>query len=300
MPELPEVQTVVNHLIPVLPGLTIRDIWTDTPKLVKSHPNFPNFKKAVIGKKVLRVERKAKNILINLSGGQTLAVHQKMTGHLLYGFWERKDGKWLSPTKGAIRDDPHNRFIRVIFYLSNSKMLALCDMRKFAKIILVETAKINSHKDFSSLGPDALDKNLTLKKFSAIIKSKKGKIKQILLDQTVLSGIGNIYADESLYEASIHPMERPENISPAKMSALYKAIRKILTLAIKHGGSSDVDFRNPKGERGQYQEKHKAYRLQGEKCSRRDGGTITRIHVGGRGTHYCPVHQKLRKTKQII
>jgi len=293
MPELPEVQTVVNHLAKILPGLSVKDVWTDTPKLIKNSGSFLAFKKKIVGEKFLRFERRGKNICLHLSNNLTLVIHQKMTGHLLYGVWEKKNRGWISPKAGAIRNDPHNRFIRVIFYLGNNKMLALCDMRKFAKIMLIETSLLHSHKDFSSLGPDALDKSLTLKKFSAIIKSKKGKIKQILLDQTVVAGIGNIYADETLYDAGIHPLEKPENISLIKMSALYKSIRKILTLAIKHGGSSDVDFRNPLGEKGRYQEKHKVYRKTGSICLKRDGGEITRIVIGGRGTNFCPAHQKL-------
>ncbi len=293
MPELPEVQTVVNHLQKILPGISIKDVWTNTPKLIKTSGSFLSFKKKIAGKKTLTLERKAKNIFIHLSRGLTLVIHQKMTGHLLYGIWQKKNNNWTSPQAGPMRDDPHNRFIRLIFFLSNGKMLALCDMRKFAKVMLVETPLLFKHKDFSSLGIDALDKKLTAKEFERIIKSKKIKIKQVLLDQTIISGIGNIYADETLCEAGIHPAEKPQNISSSKIHALYKSIRKILPLAIKHGGSSDVDFRNPSGEKGRYQEKHKVYRRTGLPCLKKDGGKITRIVIGGRGTHFCPIHQKL-------
>src|SRR3989344_4367280 len=149
MPELPEVQTIVSDLQKILPGLKITGVETDWKKMFKNC-SFENFKKEVVGK----------NILIDLSGGKTILVHQKMTGHFLYGNWKRVtppvagEARWLSKEAGAIRDDPQNRFIHLIFNLSNGKQLALSDLRKFAKVLLWPTGKLSELEDINNLGPD--------------------------------------------------------------------------------------------------------------------------------------------------
>ena len=293
MPELPEVQTIVNNLEKILPGLTFRDVWTDTPKLIKYPGTFPEFKKMILGKKVLSCKRRGKNILIHLSHNLTLLVHQKMTGHLMYGRWRLEVGSWKSREPGPLRDDPQNRFIRLLFTLSNKHQLALCDMRKFAKVILWKTSKLNELEDIKKLGPDPAHKNFTFKKFIEIMKNRKGKIKQALMDQSVVSGIGNIYADESLWGSGIHPVQKIQNLKEKHFKKLYGEIRSVLKAAIKAGGSSNIDFRNAHGERGKYQEVHGAYHLHGKKCQKNDGGIIKQIRLGGRSTHFCPAHQRL-------
>ena len=293
MPELPEVETIVNDLQKILPGLKIRDVWTDNKKYVKNPLSFQKFKEEVVGKKIIGLGRRGKNILINLSGGITILIHQKMTGHLLYGKWKRRGKEWKSEITGPLRDDPQNRFIHFIFFLSNGWQLALCDMRKFAKILLWPTAKLNGLKELKELGPEPFDKKFTLSRFQEILKGKRGKIKAVLMDQKVIAGIGNIYADEILWQAGVHPLKETAKLTEDEIKKIYKAIRPVLRRAIKARGSSYVDYRDAFGRMGRYQEMHYAYQMTGKKCRKNDGGIIKRVKIGGRSAHFCPVHQKL-------
>jgi formamidopyrimidine-DNA glycosylase len=282
MPELPEVETIVNDLRKVLPGLKIRDVWNDVL-------SFQKIKKEVINKTILKVERKGKNILIYLSGEKTILVHQKMTGHLLYGKWLRKNNAWKSALPGPL-NDPENRFIHLIFFLSNDKQLALCDMRKFAKVAVLATEKIP--EEFKKLGPDPFDKNFTFKKFQEIITKRTGKIKVVLIDQTLIAGIGNIYSDEILWLAGVHPLKPANKLKEVELKKIYNAIKPILKKSIKARGSSYIDYRDALGRKGHYQEMHYAYKQTGKKCKKRDGGIIQKIKISGRSAHFCPVHQK--------
>src|SRR3989344_9147265 len=164
MPELPEVQTIVSDLRKILPGLKIAGVKTDWKKMFKNS-SLENFKKEVVDEKILDVKRIGKNILINLSGNKTVLVHQKMTGHFLYGKWRMVDGKWESKEMGAIRDDPQNRFIHLVFNLSNDRQLALSDLRKFAKVLLWPTSKLSELEDINNLGPDPTAEDFDFNKF---------------------------------------------------------------------------------------------------------------------------------------
>ena len=303
MPELPEVQTTVNGIKKYLIGLSITDVWTDYKSdfhagkdNIKNPDYFKKFKKEIIGKNITGAERIGKNVLINLSGGKTILVHMKMTGHLLYGTYsyDKKKNVWTATESGPLRDDPFNRFIHLIFTLSNNEHLALADMRKFARVSLEETKNISDSKHLSAHGPDALDPKFTLEEFSrALLKKENWPIKQALMNHEIISGIGNIYSDEMLWHAGIHPLQKVKTISPKKMSALYKSMKKVLLLGMDFGGDSMSDYRNILGERGKFQLEHEAYRRTGEKCRKKNcGGTIERIKVGGRSAHFCNKHQK--------
>ncbi|MEI6238631.1 MAG: DNA-formamidopyrimidine glycosylase family protein, partial [bacterium] len=223
MPELPEVQTTVNGLKRLI-GLRITDIWSDYNSLfykgkanINDPAHFRIFKKGVIGAKILGVERKAKNIFIHLSSGFSIFAHMKMTGHFMHGEYEKIGLGWRAKRseKNANKDankkgdglhDPYNRFVRLVFSLSDGAHLVLSDMRRFAKVALVKTADINSLPEISLLGPEPLDSSFTLSKFKEVLSQKpNGKIKTVLMDQTVISGIGNIYSDEILWRAGVHP-----------------------------------------------------------------------------------------------
>jgi formamidopyrimidine-DNA glycosylase len=284
MPELPEVETIVNDLKKFLPGLKITDVWTDVIK-------FKNLKKQVKNEKILKIERRGKNILIGLTHGKTLLVHQKMTGHLMYGKWARKNNQWKSLIPGPMADDPENRFIHLVFFLSNDRQLALCDMRKFAKVVIMPTKNIS--REFEDMGPEPLAKNFDFKKFSQIIKKKKGKIKSVLMDQNVVAGIGNIYSDEILWLAGVHPLKDTRKLSNPELKKICSAIKSVLTKAIKARGSSYIDYRDALGKKGRYQEMHLAYQMTGTKCKKRDKGVIKKIKVAGRSAHFCPIHQKI-------
>ncbi len=285
MPELPEVETTANGLKPKVLNRAFVGLWTDTPKIIKNS----DFEKTIKNRKILKVWRRAKNIVIDLTGGYSILVHQKMTGHLLFGKWELKDKKWEPVEKGPL-DDPMNRFIHVVFFLDNGAMIALSDLRKFAKIELWKTHELI--KEFKNMGPEPLDKDFTFEKFKAIMKKKKGKIKQVLMDQNVIAGIGNIYSSEALWQAKIHPLKDVSELSDEELSKLYKAIKKVLILGIKLGGESFSDYRKPDGRKGDFDSERKAYRREGQKC-KRCGNIIKRIKVGQRSAFFCPYCQKL-------
>ena len=284
MPELPEVETIVTDLKKLISGLKITNVWSDIPA-------FQKIKKKIVGRKILGIERKGKNILIGLNQDKTLLVHQKMTGHLMYGKWKRENGAWRSILPGPMRDDPENRFIHLIFFLSNGRQLALCDMRKFAKVVILLTKKIL--EGLKELGPDPFDKNLNFKNFKEKINSKQGKIKSVLMDQTVIAGIGNIYSDEILWLAGIHPLKKAADLKEKELKKIYLAIKPVLKKAISARGSSYIDYRDAGGKKGRYQEMQNAYGQEGEKCKKRDGGIIKRIKIGSRSARFCPIHQKL-------
>lgn len=286
MPELPEVQTTASGLNRVLPGLLITDAWTEYNSkyfhgkdTIKDPIYFKYFKKTIKNAKILNVTRRAKNVLINLSNNHTILIHMKMTGHVMYGDYNRKD--------------PYNRFIRFILYLSNGKTMELCDTRKFAKVTLLKTDEMHETTHLKGIGPEPLEKAFTFEVFvNQINKKPKGKIKAVLLNQEIIAGIGNIYGDESLWRAGIHPEHLVENIKNDKLKELYKAIRSTLSKGIDFGGDSMSDYRNIDGERGKFQDQHRAYRKTGEKCSKPNcKGIITKIVVAGRSTHFCNKHQ---------
>ncbi|MFA6432846.1 MAG: bifunctional DNA-formamidopyrimidine glycosylase/DNA-(apurinic or apyrimidinic site) lyase [Candidatus Paceibacterota bacterium] len=305
MPELPEVQTTVNGLKKTVLGLIIKDVWSsyNSPYFkgsgtIKDLAYFKKFRNLVIGKKIISAERRAKNILINLSGGVTILVHLKMTGHLLYGkfVFDKKNIKdpWQGLAPIGLKD-PFNRHIRLIFMLSNGKYLALSDMRKFAKVTALSTIDMHSSEHLSGIGPEPLDKAFTFERFQERVNLRpNGKVKQIIMDQSIVAGVGNIYADESLWYAGIHPRQQVREIPEKKLHELFKAIKMVLKSGVTLGGASTSDYRNIHGEMGESQGEHHAYRRTGEKCDRRGrGGKIVRITLGARGTHYCDRHQKL-------
>ena len=204
-----------------------------------------------------------------------------MKGHVMYGDYNKKD--------------PYNRFIRLIFYLSNGKTMELCDTRKFAKVTLVPTETMYDTVHLKGIGPEPLEKDFTFDIFKKQLnKRSTGKIKLVLMDQMIIAGIGNIYADESLWRVGIHPETLVGDISDKKLKELYMAVRTTLSKGIDFGGDSMSDYRNIHGEKGKFQEQHRAYRKTGTPCSKKGcRGKITRIVVGGRSTHFCNVHQEL-------
>jgi formamidopyrimidine-DNA glycosylase len=216
-----------------------------------------------------------------------------MTGHMLYGKWSPKGSNWVSVEEGPHKEDPYNRFIRLIFFLSNGKHLALCDMRKFAKVLIWPTDKLSELGDINKLGPDAMAKDFDYKKFKEAVLKKNGKIKFVLMDQNVIAGIGNIYADEILWAAGVHPFKEVKKLSEAELKKIFKAIKPILTKSIKMRGTSSSDFRDAAGKRGRFQNFLKVYQKGGELCAKKDGGIIKKVKSNGRSSHFCPIHQKL-------
>ena len=305
MPELPEVQTTVNGLQEHVVDLTITDAWSnyDSPYFkgsgtIKDKTYFTQFKREIVGKKIISAQRRAKNILINLQGGDIILVHLKMTGHLLYGHYifDAKNTKdpWRGIKPEALKD-PFNRHVRFILTLSNKKYLALSDVRRFAKVTLIKSNGKDSSLHLAGIGPEPLDESFTLEAMSSRISLRpQGKIKQVLMDQSIIAGIGNIYADESLWRAGIHPLELVKDVTPTQQKHLFTAIKQTLAKGIDFGGDSTSDYRNVLGERGTFHEGHHAYQRDGTTCDKKGcDGTILRIVLGARGTHFCDTHQKL-------
>jgi len=285
MPELPEVETTVRGLRKTITGLSIKDVWTDLKTKDKrkydtvANPKyFKVFKKEVSGKKIKSVERQAKNILINLSGNKTILVHMKMTGHLLFN---NKD-----------------KFVHVIFTLSGKNYLAFSDMRKFGKITLLDTKTAHDTRHLKNIGPEPLDKNFTPEKLEEKLKRKpNGKIKTVLMDQSIVAGIGNIYSDEILWQAGVHPERKVSTLlrrgfKGQEIKLIFKVMQKILTKSIKAGGDSMSDYRNSSGGKGKFQFYHEAYRRTGEKCRKKNcKGIIKRKMINSRSAHFCSIHQ---------
>ncbi|MDD5547904.1 MAG: DNA-formamidopyrimidine glycosylase [Candidatus Pacebacteria bacterium] len=288
MPELPEVQTTVNDLNKKIVGRKITGAWFDWGKTIKSP--LREFEKNIKGKKILKVERLAKNILIYLSGDFILLVHQKMTGHLLVGKWKIEGKKVIPIEPKHIISDPQNRFVHLILFLDNGQMLALSDLRKFAKVILGTKNYMENLPELKELGPDALE--IRFEDFKNIVGQKHGKIKQILMDQTAISGIGNIYSDEMLWVAKIHPFKPANKLSEKELKNLYSAMKKVLEKALKLRGTSVSDYRDIEGREGKYADVRYVYQREDEKCQR-CGTMIKRVKMGGRSAHYCPKCQKL-------
>ncbi len=275
MPELPEVETIKRDLQTKVLNRAFVNIWTDTRKIIKK--DFIFFKRKIKNSKVKKIERKGKNIIILLSNNYYLLIHLKMTGHLLYGQMPIEKNKWYQ--------DKNNHYLRVIFFLDNKKILALSDLRKFAKIELLLEKELE--KELRKIGPDPLE--ITFSEFQKRLP-KKGKIKTVLMNQKFVSGIGNIYADEILWEAKIHPLKDISKIKDLK--PLFLIIKKVLKKGIKLRGSSISDYRDLFGKKGSFDKKTKAYQKEGKNCFRCKK-IIKRIKINNRSSCFCPACQKI-------
>jgi len=289
MPELPEVETTINGLKTKVLSRTFVDVWSDWKKTIKKPKDFEQFKKELKGKKIKNIWRRAKNIIFDLSDNYSILVHQKMTGHLLYGTWNMEHGIWIPVGKGPL-NDPYNRFLHLIFFFDNGKMMALSDVRKFAKVELWKTEELK--KELDKIGPEPLEKGFTFEKFEEALKNKKGRIKQILMNPEVIAGIGNIYASEILWQAKIHPEKNVAKLNGKELESIYEATKRVLEIAVKLGGESFSDYRKPDGTKGDFDSERRVYKREGQKCAR-CGTKIKRIKFGGRSAFFCPVCQKL-------
>ncbi len=301
MPELPEVETTVRGLNNTVIGRTIIGYWTDWPKYIKIPKNNAVFRRRVHNQKIIGVKRLGKNILIYLQNGCVLLIHQKMSGHLMFGRWIKNakpkptggiwaGQKWL-PQKTGTFSESKNRFIRLIFFFKDGSMLALSDLRRFAKIICAPQAAVLNLSEIKKLGPDPTRDNFTFSEFNQILNSRNGAIKKILLDQNMISGIGNIYADEILHLSKIHPLKQTRKLTVPEKQKIFRAAKKILASAVKFGGTSMDDYRNVFGAKGNYEKHLRAYHRTGQKCYR-CGAPIERIKIGGRSSHFCSQCQK--------
>lgn len=291
MPELPEVETVRIGLSAFLPGRTVAHVEHNWDK------SFPNSEADVqqflLGASVVSVARRAKVLLIELNSKYTLVVHLKMTGQLVF---RSKTGEHFGaghPTDSLIGELP-DRSTRVMLTFSDESKLFFNDQRKFGWIRLLPTAEVPQIDFFKKVGPEPLGADFTWQVLRARLQHRQNtNIKAALLDQTVLAGIGNIYADESLWGAKIHPQTLVRNLSDAQFKKLYEAMVAVLRLAIEKGGSTDRNYVNAEGKRGSYLHFASVFRREGKPCPR-CGTVIIKTRVAGRGTHLCPHCQQLK------
>lgn len=263
MPELPEVETIVRYLRPRLKGKRILGFEAKASRLFRGHKNPAEVRRLVLGRKIIDLERVGKNIIFKLENGGYLLLHLMMTGQLLWN------------PAGERKHD------RLVLKLSGNNKLVFNDVRRFGKCQFVSPEKL-------LLGRNAL--TIKLEEFKNLLAGKKGRIKGLLMDQKILAGIGNIYADEILWYAGVRPTRTALSLSAPELERLCGSIKKVLQLAIKKGGTSSRDYLKPDGSRGGYYQVRKAYQREGEKCAR-DGAIIKRIKIGGRSSHFCPKHQ---------
>lgn len=289
MPELPEVQTVVSDLNQKIVGDTIVGFWSDWPSAIKGETR-KRFEKEIVNRKILGVRRIGKNIFVDLSGGKTLYLHLKMTGHLLI------KSKVESQKSESFFKDRVNQYVHHSWKLEGKKGqmidLDFSDMRKFAKIVLVDTDKVLELKEIKALGIDAMDPKFDAQYFQAILaKRPKRKIRDILMDQTLIAGIGNIYLSEVLYASGILPTRLASKISPEEAKLLHRVIIKTLKKAIKMRGTSDSDYRDTSGAPGGFQKVLRVYRKTGKKCPK-CATIIQRAKIGQRSVFFCATCQK--------
>jgi formamidopyrimidine-DNA glycosylase len=288
MPELPEVETVRLGLSRLLPKHVVTGVTSDYDK---SFPNAPaDVERFLIGARATAVKRRAKVLIIELSSGYSLLVHLKMTGQLVY---RATDGERFGaghPSHSLIGDLP-DRSTRVSLQLDGAQLF-FNDQRRFGWVRLLPTIEIPNLDFFKKVGPEPLADDFTPADFrNRLLRRPNTTIKAALLDQTVIAGVGNIYADESLWGAKIHPSTRVKDVSTVKFNRLYQALRAVLQLSIEKGGSSDRNYVDAKGKRGSYLTFANVFRREGQTCPR-CGHDIIKLRVAGRGTHICPHCQK--------
>ena len=322
MPELPEVETVKRGLAEFLPGKVVKSVDYNWPK------SFPNaaedVDKFLIGAKILAVKRRAKVLLIELDSKYSLVIHLKMTGQLVFVSKNSEnrrlkieDGKpadsfsltsnfQLPTSKDEVRfgaghpndslvDDLPDKSTRVIFEFTDDSKLFFNDQRKFGWVRLIPTAEVPNIDFMKRLGPEPLSADFTQSEFrERLMRRPNTNIKATLLDQTVIAGVGNIYADEALWAAKIHPSQITHEIDGRQNGVLFRELRKVLELSIEKGGSSDKNYVNAEGKKGSYLSFANVFRREGKPCPR-CGTTIVKTRVAGRGTHTCPKCQKVPK-----
>ncbi len=282
MPELPEVETVARDLRPRLVGATIVGARSSWARTLRTHAPEA-FADAVAGRRVEAVGRRAKQLVIDLSGDAALTIHLKMTGQL-----------FVVPA-----ETPEDPYIRLVLELEDGRELRFRDIRKFGRVGLYGrdpvsgelVTEVGGGAVFAAIGPEPLDPAFTIRDFRRRLRRRKGRLKPLLLDQSFLAGVGNIYADEALWLSRLHPLRSASTLRPPDERRLYESIRSILTEAVERRGSSIDDYTAPDGD-GAMQERLAVYQRTGEPCPR-CGRPLKRIVVGARSTHFCSWCQRL-------
>ena len=284
MPELPEVETVARDLRPRIVGATITGARCHWARTLRAHTP-EGFAGAVAGRRIEAVGRRAKQLVIELSGDAALTIHLKMTGQL-----------FVVP-----QDAPEDPYVRLVLELADRREVRFRDIRKFGRVGLYGrdpvtgelVTEVGGASVFAAIGPEPLDPAFTVSDFRRKLRRRKGRLKPLLLDQSFIAGVGNIYADEALWTARLHPLRTAATLRPPDERRLYEAIRSTLAEAIERRGSSIDDYTAPDGD-GSMQERLQVYQRTGEPCPR-CGRPIKRIVVGARSTHFCSWCQRLSR-----
>jgi formamidopyrimidine-DNA glycosylase len=269
MPELPEVETVKNELTPAVTGRQITGVTVLWNRMVRI-PSAEQFRTGLKGRKIEGLRRRGKFLIFNLNNGRDLILHLGMTGSLL-----------VKPAA-----EKPDKFARAIFELDNRTVIQFRDARKFGKMWLVDDAAAVVKK----LGPEPLERDFTVDKLARILGNRKAPIKSLLLNQALIAGLGNMYADEALFRAGIHPLKSGESLTSKQLKRLHLAIKQVLQRGIRNNGASVQSYFRPDGSKGTAHLEFQVAHRKGEPCPK-CGRPIVRIVVGGRGTFFCPHDQ---------
>ena len=297
MPELPEVETVRRGLAELLPGRVVARVAVfDSPK---SFPNaHTDVEQFLYGACVTAVRRRAKVLMIDLDTRYSLVVHLKMTGQLVFRQSSRHTAREIDDFAGGHPNDSligelPDRSTRVQIDFVDGSRLFFNDQRKFGWVKLLPTDEVKNLPFMQKVGPEPLDPQTRAEDFIQRIRRRQNSmIKPAFLDQAVIAGVGNIYADEALWAAQLHPQTRVKNISDQQLNTLFTELRKILQLSIDQGGSTDKNYVDAEGRKGNYLTFAHVFRREGQACHRHPDQEIIKLKVGGRGTHICPICQK--------
>jgi formamidopyrimidine-DNA glycosylase len=292
MPELPEVETVVRQLEPEVEGHQIERLEVLDPRWSRPLPP-QELGQAVSGGTIVRLGRRGKYILMHLDGERTLVMHLRMTGNLIL----REGEEVLDPSEGRRlyegERSTEERHLRARFVLDDGRELWFTDPRRFGEAFLIDDADLEVR--FAKLGVEPFSPEFTAQALGEIAAGRKAPLKSFLLDQSGVAGVGNIYADEALFRAELHPLSPAGSMKPEHLEALRDGVVAALEAGIDAGGSSIDDYRDARGEKGTMQDEFLVHTREGKECLR-CGGTIVRIVVGGRSTYFCPSCQvRLRK-----
>jgi formamidopyrimidine-DNA glycosylase len=274
MPELPEVETVARDLHSALSGWQVVGVDIRQPAVIAA-PEAEAFAAGLTGQTVLSVHRRAKYIVVDLAGGDHLVVHLRMTGRLVL------------TDAGAAPVKHTHVVLRFRNAAGEERELHFHDTRRFGRLWLLDAAGLGSL--FAPLGPEPLEDAFSRQDLATLLAGRPTKLKILLLDQTRLAGLGNIYVDEALFHAGLNPTWQAKSLSAAEVDRLYEAIRQVLSQAVAHRGTSlsDAEYRDAQGNKGGHQDHVAVFRQQGRPCPR-CGAIIQRTKLAGRGTHFCP------------
>lgn len=290
MPELPEVLTTINYLKPRVLKKTITKVWIDKNTKIDNQTS-KDFSKQLQNSKIIKIDNIGKYIIFYLSNNLLLIIHQKISGHLLFGNYIQKTNSWTCQNKN-ISQDPNNRFIRILFLLSSGQSLALSDPRRLIRITLVSKDNFSKINAINKIGPDPFSKEFSLDFFVKKLSShQKLTVKQGLLNQNIVAGIGNIYADEILFKSKVLPFRKISTLHKKEIYAIFKNINIVLLNALKNKGTTFSNYRNPNGKSGQNQTTLKVYgrkNLPCTKCKEK----IQSIKINNRGSYFCAKCQK--------